>query len=223
MKYAMSILVLLIMSYSAPIFGQHIVAIRWGGNMTKIGGFDHHGAPRRSMRIGASVTVPIQNRFSLQAHGDYVPKGAGEDDFYYYTGLYIDYIELSGLGAFTVFAPSRGSSLSMSILAGPTIAFKIKNRGEEILAKRYGQGQDRFDFKSIDFGFAGGIGTQIAIFKPWIVTTEILYTRSIQSINKTTFYIVDYDSHTAEKRGLMNHALSFSIGLGFSYGRRTGG
>ena len=43
MKYAMSILVLLIMSYSAPIFGQHIVAIRWGGNMTKIGGFDSSG------------------------------------------------------------------------------------------------------------------------------------------------------------------------------------
>ncbi len=221
MKYAMSILVLLIMSYSAPIFGQHIVAVRWGGNMTTIGGFNHQGTPRRSMRIGTSVTIPIQNRFSLQAHGDYVPKGAQEDEVYYYFGLHIDYIELSGLGVFTVFAPSRGPSLS--ILAGPTIAFKISNRGEEILAKRFGQGQDRFDFKSIDFGFAGGIGTQIAIFKPWIVTTEILYTRSIQSINKTTFYIVDYDSYTAEKRGLMNHALSFSIGLGFSYGRRTGG
>ena len=221
MKYAMSILVLLIMSYSAPIFGQHIVAVRWGGNMTTIGGFNHQGTPRRSMRIGTSVTIPIQNRFSLQAHGDYVPKGAQEDEVYYYFGLHIDYIELSGLGVFTVFAPSRGPSLS--ILAGPTIAFKISNRGEEILAKRFGQGQDRFDFKSIDFGFAGGIGTQIAIFKPWIVTTEILYTRSIQSINKTTFYIVNYDSHTAEKRGLMNHALSFSIGLGFSYGRRTGG
>ena len=221
MKYAMSILVLLMMSYSAPIFGQHIVAVRWGGNMTKIGGFDHQGTPRRSMRIGASVTIPIQNRFSLQAHGDYVPKGAQKDEVYYYFGLHIDYIELSGLGVFTIFAPSRGPSLS--ILAGPTIAFKISNRGEEILAKRFGQGQDRFDFKSMDFGFAGGIGTQIAIFKPWIVTTEILYTRSIRSINKTTFYIIDFDSHTAEKRGLMNHALSFSVGLGFSYGRRTGG
>ena len=220
MKYAMSILVLLMMSYSAPIFGQHIVAVRWGGNMTKIGGFDHQGAPRRSMRIGTSVTIPIQNRFSLQAHGDYVPKGAREDDFYYYTGLYIDYIELSGLGVFTVFAPSRGPSLS--ILAGPTIAFKIKNRGEEILAKRYGQGQNRFEFKSIDFGFAGGIGTQIAIFRPLIITTEILYTRSIQSINKTTFYIIDFDSHTAEKRGLMNHALSFSVGLGFPVSRLGG-
>ena len=59
MKYAMSILVLLIMSSSAPIFGQHIVGVQWGGNMTKIGGFDHQGAPRRSMRIGTSVTIPI--------------------------------------------------------------------------------------------------------------------------------------------------------------------
>ena len=220
MKYAMSILVLLMMSYSAPIFGQHIVAVRWGGNMTTIGGFDHQGTPRRSMRIGASVTIPIQDRFSLQARGDYIPKGAGKNYIYHYFGLHIDYIELSGLGVLTIFAPSRGPSLS--ILAGPTIAFKISNRGEEILAKRFGQGQDRFDFKSMDFGFAGGIGTQIAIFKPWIVTTEILYTRSIRSINKTTFYIIDFDSHTAEKRGLMNHALSFSVGLGFPVSRLGG-
>ena len=172
------------------------------------------------MRIGTSVTIPIQDRFCLQAHGDYVPKGAQKDEVYYYFGLHIDYIELSGLGVFTVFAPSRGPSLS--ILAGPTIAFKIKNRGEEILAKRYGQGQNRFEFKSIDFGFAGGISTQIAIFRPLIVTTEILYTRSIRSINKTTFYIIDFDSHTAEKRGLMNHALSFSVGLGFPVSRLGG-
>ena len=221
MRYFMGILVLVVLSYSAPIFGQHIVAVRWGGNMTTIGGFDHRSTPRRSMRIGTSVTIPIQDRFSLQARGDYIPKGAGKNYIYHYFGLHIDYIELSGLGVLTIFAPSRGPSLS--ILAGPTIAFKITNRGEEILAKRFGQGQDRFDFKSMDFGFAGGIGTQIAIFKPLIITTEILYTRSIRSINKTTFYIIDFDSHTAEKRGLMNHALSFSVGLGFSYGRRTGG
>ena len=220
MKYAMSILVLLTMSYSAPIFGQHIVAVRWGGNMTTIGGFDHHSTPRRSMRIGTSVTIPIQDRFSLQARGDYIPKGAGKNYIYHYFGLHIDYIELSGLGVLTIFAPSRGPSLS--ILAGPTIAFKITNRGEEILARRYGQGQDRFEFKSMDFGFAGGIGTQIAIFRPLIVTTEILYTRSIRSINKTTFYIIDFDSHTAEKRGLMNHALSFSVGLGFPVSRLGG-
>ena len=80
MKYAMSILVLLMMSYSAPIFGQHIVAVRWGGNMTTIGGFDHRGSPRRSMRIGASVTIPIQDRFGQPSSSwRLYPKGSREE------------------------------------------------------------------------------------------------------------------------------------------------
>lgn len=221
----MPAVVIVVLSLSAPIFGQPVVALRWGGNMSKIGGSLHQGPPRKTMRIGASVNIPIKNRISLQAYADYARKGSDKDYIYYYhIGLLIDYIELSGLGVFKIFAPSRGPSLS--ILAGPTIAFKIKNRGEEIMARRYGQGQTvnnseakiySFYFKTIDLGLAGGIGTQMKIFGPLIVTADILYTRSIRPINKTTFY--DIAGDMPEEHGLTNFAFSACVGIGVELGR----
>ena len=220
MKYFMSILVLLIMSYSAPIFGQRIVTVRWGGNMTQILGLESLGHPRKSIRMGVSVVIPIRDRFNLQIGGDYVPKGGLRDNIHYgIIELDIDYIELSGLGIVTIISPRRAPSLS--ILAGPTVAFKVRNEGEDPLASRYGGGS--FDFKTVDFGIAGGIGTQMAISKTLTVSAQLRYTLGIRSINKTTFYIIDYDSHTAEKRGLTNHTISFCIGLGFPVSRLGGG
>ena len=122
MKYVMSILVLLTMFYSAPIFGQSIVTIRWGGNLTKLGGLVRIGQPRKSISMGVSVAIPIRDRFSLQFSGDYMPKGVREDLHYGHLILDIDYVEFSGLGIVTIISPRRAPSLF--ILAGPTVAFK---------------------------------------------------------------------------------------------------
>ena len=218
MKYF--ILTLLILSCSAPAFGQHIATVRWGGNMTKIGGLESTGSPRRSTKIGASVTIPIQGRFSFLVGGDYVPKGVRENEYYGIIELAIDYIEFSGLGAITIFAPSRAPSLS--ILAGPTIAFKIRHEGEDQLGWRYGGRERHFEFKTVDFGLAGGIGTQIPFFlDELVVKAELLYTRGIGSINTTRVYavILNYDTKTIteENLSMINHALSFTVGFGFPF------
>ena len=218
MKYVMSILVLLTMFYSAPIFGQSIVTIRWGGNLTKLGGLVRIDQPRKSISMGVSVAIPIRDRFSLQFGGDYVPKGVREDLHYGHLILDIDYVEFSGLGIVTIISPRRAPSLS--ILAGPTVAFKVRNEGEDPLASRYGGGS--FDFNTLDFGIAGGIGTQMAISKTLTVSAQLRYTLGIRSINKTVFYVINAQDG-AEKRGLTNHAISFCIGLGFPVSRLGGG
>ena len=74
MKYFVGILVLMI-SYSAPIFGQSIVAVRGGTNLTNIRGTEVANTVRKSVRMGVSIVIPIRGRFSLQFGGDYVPKG----------------------------------------------------------------------------------------------------------------------------------------------------
>ncbi len=221
MRYFVSILVFLMMSYFAPIFGQPTVTIRWGGNLTKLGGLVTISESRKSISMGVSVAIPIRDRFSLQFSGDYVPKGVREYAHYGHLILDIDYVEFSGLGIVTIISPRRAPSFS--ILLGPTVAFKVKNEGEDPLARRYGGGS--FNFKTLDFGIAGGIGTQMAISKTLTVSAELRYTLGIRSINKTAFYVINVQARTAEaeKRGLINHAISFCIGLGFPVSSLGGG
>lgn len=222
MKYFMSILALLMLFYSAPAYGQSesIVAIRWGGNMTTISGLEVGGTSRTGIKIGISATIPIQERFSLLFGTDYVPKGVREHLHYGITELAIDYIEFSGLGNLTIFAPSRGPSLS--ILAGPTIAFKVRHEGEDPLGRRYGGREQFFEFKTVDFGLAGGIGTQIPFFDDQLaVKAELLYTLGIRAINTTRVYAIiqHYDTRTIEEKSLSmtNHAISFTVGLGYLF------
>ena len=215
MKYFVGILVLMI-SYSAPIFGQSIVAVRGGTNLTNIRGTEVANTVRKSVRMGVSIVIPIRGRFSLQFGGDYVPKG-GFSDHFPNLELNIDYIEFSGLGTITIISPRRAPSLY--ILAGPTVAFKVRNEGEDPLERRYRKYP--FEFNTLDFGIAGGIGMQMAFYDGIIGKAELLYTRSIRSINKTSFYAYDLSGGPEVKGIMLNQALFFSIGFGFPYGRRN--
>ena len=210
MKYF--IFILLMLSCSASAFGQHTATVRWGFVMTKIDGDSYFSGlsitPRKSVRIGASIDVPIRDRLSLQIGGDYVPKGA-EDPALYGSGvkLHIDYIEFSGLGVFWLLPPRRTPSLFM--LAGPTVAFKVRADEKNFFLRTYPENYSQ-DLKAMDFGIAGGIGAQIPILKAIAIKAELLYTLGIQSVNNATF-------------NMKNHAISFCIGLGFPVSRLGGG
>ena len=220
MRYFMGILIFAVLSYPASILGQPTLSVRWGFGMTQIGGDSYFSTPRKSVRTGASIDIPIRDRFSLQFGGDHMQKGARDYSLYGDNSkLYIDYIEFSGLGVVWLLSPRRTPSLFL--LAGPTVAFKVGVEGKDLFARRYGGGS--FQFKTLDFGIAGGIGTQMAISTEMIVRVELLYTLGIQSINKTIFHVFSYYTLKPEKRGMMNHALSFCVSLGFPYGKRTGG
>ena len=218
MKHFMSILVLL-MAFSTPVFGQHTVSVRWSGNLTIITGL-HGGTAHRSIGIGAFVSMPLQNRFSIQVGCDYVQKGITNDSYYNSLSLVLNYLEFSGIGVVAILSPRP--TFSLSILAGPTLAIKVNHRGEEPLSKRFNR--DPFEFHTLDFGITGGVGLQTKI-QEMIIKTELRYTRGIRSINKSTFYILelDYENETViEELGRMkNQAISFSISLGFIYGARV--
>ena len=217
MKYFISILILAAISYFTPIFGQSTLAIRGGVNLTNLGGnIVHSNNPRRSIKMGASVTLPIQDRwFSLQFASDYVPKGGKDNSSFDNLELNIDYLEFSALTVIRLLSFRRASSLS--ILAGPTVAFKVRNEGEDPIARRYRK--DRFELKTLDFGIAGGMGIEMPFSEAMTVKAELLYTEGIRSINKTVVYNPNYSEKDAA--GMTNRAIFFQIGLGFPYGRRN--
>lgn len=214
MKYFMGIIIPMVLFWSAPVFGQTTFAIKGGWNLTNFGGYvGYFGSPRTGVKIGASVTVPIHSRLGLQISGDYVPKGGNAAFYYEGTKTYIDYIEFSGLATFTLIAPRHLPVFS--ILIGPTAAFKIRTNGSEAFARRYWK--DEFEFKTIDFGIAGGIGTEIAISKRVTFKAELVLTQSVSAVNKTTIY----DSNSGnEKVNLTNRGISLCAGIGFPYVRR---
>ncbi len=217
MKYFMCILILIAVSYPTLTFGQPSIAIRGGANLTTFGGdVTHVHGSRRSLKIGTSVAISIRDQFQLQIGGDYVSKGA-KLYFLDESEIKIDYVEFSGLANIALISPRRAPSLS--ILIGPTVAFKVRSEGEDQIATRYWI--DRFMFKTLDFGITGGIGTEIGIFKIMVFRTELLYTRSIRSTNVTVIYDPNYSEE--EPTNMTNRTISLCIGLGFPYRRKTGG
>ena len=141
----------------------------------------------------------------------------GAHDSLYDFIIEVDYIEFSGLVNITLISPYHAPSLS--ILAGPSVAFKVRSEGEGQLARRHWR--DRFEFKTTDFGIIVGLGTQMTFSEAMILKAELLYTEGIRSINKTIFDDPNYRMEKANS--IRNRALSACVGLGFPYGRRTGG
>ena len=202
MKHFMGILIFVAVIFCpAAILGQPTVSVRWGVNMTTLGMQGTNQYPSNghtSIKVGAGVNLPVQGRFGLQFYGDYVEKGA-----YYFSldefMVTIDYIEFSGMANVSLVSSRRRPSLF--VIAGPTVAVKVRSTGEDRLARR--GWIDSFAFKTLDVGVAGGIGTQVA-FKAMTLKAELLYNRSIRAINET-----------ADLGNMINHAVSLSLGFGF--------
>ncbi len=208
-----SVIALVAMNFPIPIFGQTTIAIQGGMSRATLGGSDVENADARiGITLGASATIPIQDKFSLRLGGNYVQKGAkfggniegfgggsGNTD--------VDYIELSGLGVFKL-APSE-SQASVYMLVGPSVAFKTKCEGsfsgsffsEDInLSEDCGE-----DTNSFDFGITGGIGAGMAISEQMTFSVDLLYTLGILSLD-------DADD-------VKNRALIIRAGVGFPIGK----
>ena len=218
MRYFMDILIFAVLSYPTSIIGQPTLSVREGLNLATLSGEIMDRGPvnaRATLKMGVSGTFPVRGRFGFQLNGDYVQKGA-HDSLYDFI-IEVDYIEFSGLVNITLISPYRAPSLS--ILAGPSVAFKVRSEGEGQLARRHWR--DRFEFKTTDFGIIVGLGTQMTFSEAMIIKAELLYTEGIRSINKTIFDDPNYRMEKANS--IRNRALSACVGLGFPYGRRTGG
>ena len=205
-----SVLALVAMNFPTPIFGQTTLAIQGGLSRATVGGtvdgidIDNVDA-LIGITLGASATIPLQDKFSLRLGGNYVQRGAknipGE-------GLEVtinaDYIELSGLGVFKL-APSE-SQASVYMLVGPSVAFNTKCEGsassEDISLSGGDCGEDT---NSFDFGITGGIGAGMAISEQMTFSVDLLYILGILSVSK-----VD---------DIKNRTLTLRAGIGFPIGK----
>ena len=215
MRYFMGILILAVLSYPASILGQPTLSVREGLNLATLSGEIMDRRPvnaRATLKMGVSGTFPVRGRFGFQLNGDYVQKGA--HDFLDDSSIEVDYIEFSGLVNITLISPYRAPSLF--ILAGPSVAFKVRSEGEGQLARIHWR--DRFEFKTTDFGIIVGLGTQMTFSEEMIIKAELLYTEGIRSINKTA----PYDPNVNAETSIKNRGVSVCVGLGFPYGK-TGG
>ena len=202
------VMALVAMNFPSPIFGQTTLAIQGGMSRATVGGSDAENADALiGITLGASATIPMQDKFSLRLGGNYVQKGAKIQDGGLEGKINVDYIELSGLGVFKL-APSE-SQASLYMLVGPSVAFNTKCEGsvsgslfsEDIsLSDDCGENTNSFDF-----GITGGIGAGMAISEQMTFSVDLLYTLGILSADK-----VD---------DIKNRTLTLRAGIGFPIGK----
>ena len=202
------VMALVAMNFPSPIFGQTTLAIQGGMSRATVGGSDAENADALiGITLGASATIPLQDKFSLRLGGNYVQKGAKIQDGGLEGKINVDYIELSGLGVFKL-APSE-SQASLYMLVGPSVAFNTKCEGsvsgslfsEDIsLSDDCGENTNSFDF-----GITGGIGAGMAISEQMTFSVDLLYTLGILSADK-----VD---------DIKNRTLTLRAGIGFPIGK----
>ena len=198
------IIALVAMNFPTSIFGQTTIGIRGGmSRASASGNFDGADVDARTgIKLGASATIPIQDKFSLRLGGDYVQKGYGLsanlEGLSISADVSLDYIELSGLGVVNLTPPE--SAASVYVLAGPAMGINVKCEaaGENC-------GDDGNGPKTTDLGITGGIGTEMAMSEGMTFSVELLYTLGILSI--------------AEGEDVKNRAIALQVGVGFPIGK----
>ena len=195
---------LVAMNFPTSIFGQTTIGIRGGmSRASASGNFDGADVDARTgIKLGASATIPIQDKFSLRLGGDYVQKGYGLsadlEGLSVSADISLDYIELSGLGVVNLTPPE--SAASVYVLAGPAIGINVKC---EAAGEDCGDGDD--GPKTLDLGITGGVGTEMAMSEGMTFSVELLYTLGLLSI--------------AEGEDVKNRAIALQVGVGFPIGK----
>ena len=200
----MGVMALAALHNPIPIFGQTTIAIQGGLSRATVGGLDVDERvidARVGIKVGASATIPIQERFGFQLGGNYVQKGVVDDEFD--QTLNFDYIELSGLSIVNLAPP--GGSASIYMLAGPAVAYNLKCQ----YVDDGGKGDCKDDIKDLDLGITGGIGTEIAISERMIFSVELLYTLGLLSLSE------DEVDAEVDAYDIKNRSITLQVGIGF--------
>ena len=200
----LSVMGLVVVYHPTPIFGQATLAVRGGLGWATMNADD--AKVRTSIKGGAFAAIPIQEMFGFQIGGDYVQKGANFADVDVRGGLKLDYIEFSGLGT-ARFTPDRGSA-SVYMLFGPSVGFNVKcavTASDDDVSVNADCDDVDTNIKTLDIGFTGGVGAEIAISDGMILSAELLYTAGLVSVD---------DSEDSPE----NRVFALQVGVGFPIG-----
>ena len=198
----------------AAISAQTTLVIRGGLSRATMSGVPTYGLPesalkaRTGLSLGASATIPVQENFGLRLDCGYVQKGYRAELQGAEGNLYIDYIELSGLGSVNL-APS-GSSATANLHVGPSFAFKTGCEASATVSLG-GETSNVSELcgeyvKGIDLGITGGIGAEIAVSEQMTLAVDLRYTLGLMSIDESG------------EEDVKNRNLTLQVGVGFPIG-----
>lgn len=133
------------------------------------------------LAIGASLEVPMSDRFGLHLGGAYSQKGFGIDAFGATATTEIDYLELTALGGMPFSVSDRAS---LHLLAGPALAFKVSCgvsasfMGEDLSEDCGDDGP-----KSMDLGLMGGARLEFGISEKMGLSVGALYNLGLTNMD----------------------------------------
>ena len=197
-----ALVAMLLAPAAAPVAAQSMLSVRIGPSLAKFGGDSPGQYIKYSMHTGVSATVslsvPFGHRLGLETGIGYVSKGTKRT---YANGadVSLDYFEIPILLDLSL-TRTRG----MSILVGPTVAFKARC---EINASPYGGPCDEatafyVHTKGTDVGLATGVRFENRGSRRVRMVLEALYETSLQSIDR-------------DGGNLRNRAFVIQVGMGF--------
>ena len=155
--------------------------------------------------IGASLEIPMSDRFGLHLGGAYSQKGFGIEGLGATAATEIDYLEFTALGG-TPFSVSDRASLHL--LAGPALAFKLScgvsasYMGEDLSEDCGDDGP-----KSMDLGLMGGARLEFGVSERMGLSVGALYNLGLTNM-------VDSD----DEGSIKSRVLTLQAGIVYSIG-----
>ena len=157
------------------------------------------------LAIGASVGIPMSERWGLHLGAGYSQKGFGLDAFGASVTTEIDYLEVTALAGMPFSVSERAS---VHLLAGPALAFKVSCQvsatflGEELDEDCGDDGP-----KAMDLGLVGGARLEFGVSDKMGVSVGALY----------NFGLLNMDDSGSDET-LKNRVMSLQAGIVYSIG-----
>ena len=208
MKPHLAVLVPVLFSAGAamPVVGQTTAVVHAGVTSARVEGAgedDSSGGSRIGVSLGGALAVGVLPNLGIQLGGTYIQKGASidvlADDIVnaFYADVKLDYVELSALAK----ARFPVGAASLHLLAGPTVSVEVRcatdltySLGGDTVESDSGRdysdvacderdyGIGVADTEAIEFGVAGGIGTDFPVGVSTRVSLDLLYRRGLSEV-----------------------------------------
>lgn len=133
------------------------------------------------LAIGASLEVPMSDRFGLHLGGAYSQKGFGIDAFGATATTEIDYLELTALGGMPL---SVSDQATVHLLAGPALAFKVScGVSASFMGENLSEDCGDDGPKSMDLGLMGGARLEFAVSEKMGLSIGALYNLGLTNMD----------------------------------------
>ena len=157
------------------------------------------------LAIGASVEIPMSERWGLHLGAGYSQKGFGLDAFGASVTTEIDYLEITALAGVPF---SISESASVHLLAGPALAFKVScGVSASFLGEDIDEDCGDDGPKAMDLGLVGGARLEYGLSEKMGISVGALY----------NFGLLNMDDSDSDET-LKSRVMSLQAGVVWSIG-----